>query len=200
MQSLLFLLFFMFSRSSCLLCNQCGGERHGPGLRLLRTMCCSATTIECAAGLVCLRALVVSPQKSFILSGCHVPEDGLIGCDFHVLPHNASIHRCTCLDQPCQAYFPNGDCPQVINTTRPSINTRPSTHRRKLHVPSSTARIRTTAKRLLMLSTAEISRKNQPSEVRTTTITTTTVSKGVLRVHPFEIFFVLFPLFSAIHF
>ncbi|KAK6730496.1 hypothetical protein RB195_007137 [Necator americanus] len=103
----------MFSRSSCLLCNQCGGERHGLGLRLLRTMCCSATTIECAAGLVCLRALVVSPQKSFILSGCHVPEDGLIGCDFHVLPHNASIHRCTCLDQPCQAYFPNGDCPQA---------------------------------------------------------------------------------------
>ncbi|EPB78885.1 hypothetical protein ANCCEY_02062 [Ancylostoma ceylanicum] len=48
---------------------------------LLRAMCCSATAIECAAGLVCLRAVVVSPQKSFILSGCHVPEDGLIGND-----------------------------------------------------------------------------------------------------------------------
>lgn len=49
--------------------------------RLLRAMCCKATAIECAAGFVCLRAVVVSPQKSFILSGCHVPEDGLIGGD-----------------------------------------------------------------------------------------------------------------------
>ncbi|KHJ81976.1 hypothetical protein OESDEN_18333, partial [Oesophagostomum dentatum] len=46
---------------------------------LLRSVCCIATTVECAAGLVCLRAVVVSPKKSFILSGCHVPEDGLIG-------------------------------------------------------------------------------------------------------------------------
>ncbi|KAL6729882.1 hypothetical protein Aduo_000895 [Ancylostoma duodenale] len=125
MQLLIVLFSFVFSRSSSFLCNQCGGERYGGGLRV--------TAIECAAGLVCLRAVVVSPLKSFILSGCHVPEDGLIGCDFHNLPHNA--HRCTCLDQSCQNYFPNGDCPRPRDAS-----SRPSTHQRKLHALNFTTK------------------------------------------------------------
>ncbi|EYC04622.1 hypothetical protein Y032_0086g1889 [Ancylostoma ceylanicum] len=138
MQLLVVLFSFVFSRSSSFLCNQCGGERYGGGLRLLRAMCCSATAIECAAGLVCLRAVVVSPQKSFILSGCHVPEDGLIGCDFHNLPHNATIHRCTCLDQSCQKFFPNGDCPRPRDAS-----SRPITHQRKLHALDFTSKVQT---------------------------------------------------------
>ncbi|CAJ0594681.1 unnamed protein product [Cylicocyclus nassatus] len=122
MQANLVLFSILISTATCLLCNQCGGERYGGGLRLLRAACCTPTPIECPAGLVCLRAVVTSPQKSFILSGCHVPEDGLIGCDIHSLPHNATIHRCTCLDQSCQAYFPNGDCPRAVPA--PTTRTR----------------------------------------------------------------------------
>ncbi|RCN39228.1 hypothetical protein ANCCAN_14854 [Ancylostoma caninum] len=156
MQLLIVLFSFVFSRSSSFLCNQCGGERYGAGLRLLRAMCCSATAIECAAGLVCLRAVVVSPQKSFILSGCHVPEDGLIGCDFHNLPHNATIHRCTCLDQSCQKYFPNGDCPRPRDAS-----TRPSTHQRKLHALDFTTKATTTST-LPITSTTTPARKYSP--------------------------------------
>ncbi|KJH51152.1 hypothetical protein DICVIV_02712 [Dictyocaulus viviparus] len=111
---ILLLLYYLINQSTCLLCQQCGGERYGDGLRLLRSMCCTATVVECSAGLVCLRAIIVSPKKNFILSGCHFPEDGLIGCDTHMLPHNATIHRCVCLDQSCQSYFPTGNCPQPL--------------------------------------------------------------------------------------
>ncbi|KAL6729883.1 hypothetical protein Aduo_000895 [Ancylostoma duodenale] len=117
-------------------------------------MCCSVTAIECAAGLVCLRAVVVSPLKSFILSGCHVPEDGLIGCDFHNLPHNA--HRCTCLDQSCQNYFPNGDCPRPRDAS-----SRPSTHQRKLHALNFTTKVTTTST-LPVTSTTTPARKYLP--------------------------------------
>ncbi|KAE9420267.1 hypothetical protein Angca_001873, partial [Angiostrongylus cantonensis] len=97
-----------------LLCQQCGGELYSGGLRLLRSMCCTATAIECPAGFVCLRALVVSPKRNFILSGCYFPEDGLIGCDSHTLPHNGTIKRCVCVNQSCQSYFPNGTCIQGL--------------------------------------------------------------------------------------
>lgn len=137
MQPLLLLFSVLLVRSSALLCNQCGGERYGDGLRILRAMCCKATVVECSAGLVCLRAVVVSPKKSFILSGCHVPEDGLIGCDFHSLPHNATIHRCICLDQSCQSYFPTGgNCTSSFSTATKS---RPNSHHRKSHALSMTA-------------------------------------------------------------
>ncbi|WKX90834.1 hypothetical protein Q1695_009579 [Nippostrongylus brasiliensis] len=137
MQSFLVLFSIFVVRATALLCNQCGGERYSGGLRLSRSTCCSPTAIECASGLVCLRALVVSPRKSFILSGCHLPEDGLIGCDFHNLPHNATIHRCVCLDQSCQSYFPNGNC---STPTHPiSSKSRPNFHHKKSHALSSTS-------------------------------------------------------------
>ncbi|VDO40049.1 unnamed protein product [Haemonchus placei] len=144
MQSLLVLFSFLFVRSSSLLCNQCGGERYSGGLRLLRGMCCNVSTVECAAGLICLRAMVVSPRRSFILSGCHIPEDGLIGCDFHHLPHNATIHRCVCLDQTCQSYFPMGNC--SLSTSSPATTTmesRPNQLHRKSHALNAATTIQT---------------------------------------------------------
>ncbi|KAJ1346008.1 hypothetical protein KIN20_000672 [Parelaphostrongylus tenuis] len=114
MRSLLILFLFLPVRSSCLLCQQCGGQLHNGKLRLMRGLCCTATTIECPVGLACLRALVVSSRKNFILSGCYFPEDGLIGCDSHTLPHNGTIQRCVCMDQSCQLYFPNGTCPKGL--------------------------------------------------------------------------------------
>ncbi|CAJ0960457.1 unnamed protein product, partial [Mesorhabditis belari] len=96
----------------CVICWQCGGEEYGSGLRVLHSSCCRPQRRVCGDGLACLRATVNSPGMQFILSGCHPPEDGFIGCDLHHLPFNATIQRCACLDEACQEYFP-GNCPST---------------------------------------------------------------------------------------
>ncbi|VDM57845.1 unnamed protein product [Angiostrongylus costaricensis] len=141
MCSLFILISSLIVRSTCLLCQQCGGELYSGGLRLLRSMCCTATAIECPVGFVCIRALVVSSKKNFILSGCYFPEDGLIGCDSHTLPHNGTIQRCVCVNQSCQSYFPNGTCTQGLDTLTSfnSYNRKPTTRTTHTLISSATA-------------------------------------------------------------
>ncbi|CAI4230030.1 unnamed protein product [Auanema sp. JU1783] len=99
-----------------LICLQCDGRNFSHGLKISVDECCHVSLAVCSEGQVCLRAFVSSPHKKFFLSGCHKPEDRLIGCDTHNLPMNATVHRCACKDSKCQMHFP-GTCTSSRKTS-----------------------------------------------------------------------------------
>ncbi|CAJ0573021.1 unnamed protein product, partial [Mesorhabditis spiculigera] len=123
--SLLLLMVTILPPLRAVICWQCGGAPYSAGVRVLYSTCCRPERRVCEPGLTCLRATVDAPNLKFILSGCHPPEDGLVGCETHPIPHfNATLRRCVCLDERCQRDFPkpSKDCGPTPSVPYPKVD------------------------------------------------------------------------------